>query len=147
MNIAFATYLFQTADFLDEALGSIQYTHSYWIFLAPLLLQATDIITGWVQAIINRTLDSTKMRYGFMRKAVMILIIIVFYLLEYAIDAVAQAHLATFASGYVLVMEGISIFENLVLAGVPVPPFVKERLKKVKESMDNAGNIESVKEQ
>ena len=32
MNLAFANYLYQNADFLDTALDSVQYTHQYWIF-------------------------------------------------------------------------------------------------------------------
>lgn len=136
MNFAFITYLDQSAGFFSDALGSVQYTHAYWIFLAPLIMEAADIITGWIQATINRTWDSTKMRYGLMRKAGMMLIVVVAYLFEYAIAAIAQAHMATFASVYVVVMEALSIFENLDQAGIFVPKFIRDRLLKVKGNMD-----------
>lgn len=142
MNVAAAIYVTQSAEFLSEALGSLQYTHAYWIFLAPLIMEALDILTGWLQATINKTWDSTKMRYGLMRKAGMMSIVIVAYIFEFAISAVANAHVATFASVYVVVMEMLSVCENLDQAGIAIPKFVRDRLAKVKDNLDNAGGTQ-----
>ena len=75
MNFVFANYLYQNADFLDTALDSVQYTHQYWIFLMPLILAGADIVTGWIQASINATWDSTKMRKGLFRKGGELLVV------------------------------------------------------------------------
>lgn len=44
-----------------DTLQNISYTHRFWVFLLPLVLMATDIVTGWIQASVNGTWDSTKM--------------------------------------------------------------------------------------
>lgn len=142
MNPTFLAAIKSNAAFTGEALDAITYTHDYWIFLAPLLLNAVDVVTGWIQATINGCWKSTKMRYGIMRKAGMMLIIILAYCFEYAIEAVHEAHVATFVSVYIVVMELLSICENLDHAGVPIPGFIRNRLGKVKERMEEKGNEE-----
>lgn len=49
-------------------LSNFSYSHIYWIFLLPLIGAGADIVTGWIQATINGTWDSTKMRKGLYRK-------------------------------------------------------------------------------
>ena len=48
-----------------DVLQEISYTHRFWVFLLPLILMAADVVTGWIQASVNGTWDSTKMRKGF----------------------------------------------------------------------------------
>lgn len=136
MNLAFANYLYQNADFLDTALDSVQYTHSYWIFLLPVLGAFADIVTGWIQASINSTWDSTKMRKGLFRKGGELLVVVLAFVTEYALQVAAQAHIATFLSIYIVIMEALSVLENLDQAGVPIPPIIRDRLGKVKHDMD-----------
>ena len=136
MNLAFANYLYQNADFLDTALDSVQYTHQYWIFLLPVLGAFADIVTGWIQASINATWDSTKMRKGLFRKGGELLVVVLAFVTEYALEVAAHAHIATFASVYIIVMESLSVLEDLDQAGVPIPPIIRDRLGKVKHDMD-----------
>ena len=136
MNMIFANYLYQNADFLDTALDTVQYTHQYWIFLMPLILAGADIVTGWIQASINATWDSTKMRKGLFRKGGELLVVVIAFVTEYALEVAAHAHIATFASVYIIVMEALSVLENLDQAGVPIPPIIRDRLGKVKHDMD-----------
>jgi len=136
MNLAFATYLSQNADFVDTALDSVQYTHQYWIFLLPVLGAFADIVTGWIQASINATWDSTKMRKGLFRKGGELLVVVLAFVTEYALQVAAQAHVATFLSIYIVIMEALSVLENLDQAGVPIPPIIRDRLGKVKHDMD-----------
>ena len=139
MNLAFATYLSQNADFLDTALDSVQYTHQYWIFLLPVLGAFADIVTGWIQASINATWDSTKMRKGLFRKGGELLVVVLAFVTEYALQVAAQAHVATFLSIYIVIMEALSVLENLDQAGVPIPPIIRDRLGKVKHELDGEG--------
>jgi phage-related holin len=60
-----------------ESIKEITFTHRYWILLLPLILMAADIVTGWIQATINGTWDSTKMRKGLYRKSGALLVIVV----------------------------------------------------------------------
>lgn len=122
--------------YTEEVIQSITYTHDYWIFLAPLILHISDVITGWVQATINGCWDSTKMRYGVMRKSLMMLIVIIAYCFEYAIEAVHMVHFATWVSGLIIIMEAVSIFENLDQAGIPIPGPIKRMLKKAKKDLE-----------
>ena len=140
MNLAFATYLSQNADFLDTALDTVQYTHQYWIFLLPVLGAMADIITGWIQASINATWDSTKMRKGLFRKGGELLVVVLAFVTEYALQVAAQAHVATFLSIYIVIMEALSVLENLDQAGVPIPPIIRDRLGKVKHDMDGGAD-------
>ena len=139
MNLTFATYLSQNADFLDTALDTVQYTHQYWIFLLPVLGAMADIITGWIQASINATWDSTKMRKGLFRKGGELLVVVLAFVTEYALQVAAQAHVATFLSIYIVIMEALSVLENLDQAGVPIPPIIRDRLGKVKHEFDGEG--------
>ena len=139
MNLAFATYLSQNADFLDTALDTVQYTHQYWIFLLPVLGAMADIITGWIQASINATWDSTKMRKGLFRKGGELLVVVLAFVTEYALQVAAQAHIATFLSIYIVIMEALSVLENLDQAGVPIPPIIRDKLGKVKHELDGEG--------
>ena len=140
MNLTFATYLSQNADFLDTALDTVQYTHQYWIFLLPVLGAMADIITGWIQASINATWDSTKMRKGLFRKGGELLVVVLAFVTEYALQVAAQAHVATFLSIYIVIMEALSVLENLDQAGVPIPPIIRDRLGKVKHDMDGGAD-------
>ena len=139
MNFVFANYLYQNADFLDTALDTVQYTHQYWIFLMPLILAGADIVTGWIQASINATWDSTKMRKGLFRKGGELLVVVLAFVTEYALQVAAQAHVATFLSIYIVIMEALSVLENLDQAGVPIPPIIRDRLGKVKHELDGEG--------
>jgi toxin secretion/phage lysis holin len=114
----------------------VQYTHQYWIFLLPVLGAFADIVTGWIQASINATWDSTKMRKGLFRKGGELLVVVLAFVTEYALQVAAQAHVATFLSIYIVIMEALSVLENLDQAGVPIPPIIRDRLGKVKHDMD-----------
>ena len=126
-----------------DILTQVTYTHGYWIILLPLIFASADIVTGWIQASINGTWDSTKMRKGLYRKSGELGVICLFIVTEYAIDIVAKYHVATGVSIYILVTEAVSIFENLNQAGITIPAFIRDNLKKVKEGMDNGENIQS----
>lgn len=118
-------------------LTNISYANVYWLFLLPAILIAGDIITGWIQASVNGTWDSTKMRKGLFRKGGEFLVVIIAFVTEYAIPVLQDIHVARFASIYIVIMEVLSVMENLDQAGVPIPPFLHDRLKKIKDSADN----------
>ena len=116
-----------------EFIREISFTHRYWILFLPLFLMAADVITGWIQATINETWDSTKMRVGLYRKSGEILVIVIAYVIYAAISL--PIDMPAFIAGYIIIMEIISVAENLDEAGLPVPRWVTRRLKKVADDL------------
>lgn len=116
-----------------EFIREISFTHRYWILFLPLFLMAADVITGWIQATINETWDSTKMRVGLYRKSGEILVIVIAYVVYAAINL--PIDMPAFIAGYIIIMEIISVAENLDEAGLPVPRWVTRRLKKVADDL------------
>ena len=117
-----------------DTLQNISFTHRYWIILLPLILIGADIITGWIQASVNGTWDSTKMRKGLYRKSGELLTILVAYAIQEAVTL--SIDVTACISAYVIIMELLSIVENLDQAGIPVPSFVRTKLGKVAKEID-----------
>ena len=117
-------------------LSQITYTQPYWIILLPLIGAASDIITGWIQASVNSSWDSTVMRKGLYRKAGELLLVVLGCVAECAVPMAKEVHLATCFSVYVVFMEFVSVVENLNQAGVTIPTFLRERLQKTKDKID-----------
>lgn len=117
-------------------LSNVSYSHIYWIFLLPLIGAGADIVTGWIQATVNGTWDSTKMRKGLYRKGGELLVVIIAFVAEAAIPVVAEYKVATWISLYIVIMEAVSVLENLDQAGVGFPKSILKKLGKVKEELD-----------
>lgn len=123
-----------------EVLDKITYTHSYWTLLLPIIMMGADVLTGWIQASVNGTWDSTKMRKGLFRKSGEIVILILAYVVQIAIAL--PINIFMFISIYVCVMEVLSVIENLDQAGLPVPAWITRRLKKAMDTMVTGGEEE-----
>lgn len=119
-----------------EELSNVSYANVQWLFLLPAIWIGFDIITGWIQASINGTWDSTKMRKGLYRKGGELLIVVIAFLTQQAIPVLQEIHIARFMSLYIVLMETLSVIENLDQAGVAIPKFLHERLKKIKDRVD-----------
>lgn len=116
-------------DFLNK----ITFTHRYWVIILPLVMMAADVITGWIQASVNGTWDSTKMRKGLFRKSGEIMVLLLAYVVHMAIAL--PVDVPAFFSIYIIIMEVLSVAENLDQAGLPVPHWITKRLKKAAEIM------------
>lgn len=116
-----------------EVMEKITYTHDYWALLLPIILMGADILTGWIQASINGTWDSTKMRKGLFRKSAEIVIVILSYVIQRAVALPIDIFI--FISIYVCIMEILSVIENIDQAGLPVPVWITKRLKKAMDTM------------
>ena len=122
-----------------ETLSQIHFTAPYWELLLPCIGAGADIVTGWLQATINGTWDSTKMRRGLYRKIGEIMVVVLAWVVGVAI--VLPVDIAQMAAIYILIMEGISILENLDQAGINIP-ILKKILKKAQDSIDPANKEE-----
>lgn len=100
---------------IEQIINSLNFTTIFWQAGATLIFMVADIITGLIQAVINKNLDSQKMREGILRKALLILVVILSFISQYAFNIPAISKVVCI---YIIIMEVISIFENLKKAGV-----------------------------
>lgn len=100
---------------IEQIINSLNFTTIFWQAGATLIFMVADIITGLIQAVINKNLDSQKMREGILRKALLILVVILSFISQYAFNIPAISKVVCI---YIIVMEIISIFENIKKAGV-----------------------------
>ena len=100
---------------IEQIINSLNFTTIFWQAGATLIFMVADIITGLIQAVINKNLDSQKMREGILRKALLILVVILSFISQYAFNIPAISKVVCI---YIIIMEVISIFENLKKSGV-----------------------------
>ena len=100
---------------LQYFIQNLDFTNTFWQVGTTLFFMLGDIISGVVSAIILKNLDSQKMREGLLRKVLLILIVLLGFV-------VGGAFKITFVSKavciYIIVMETISILENVKKAGI-----------------------------
>jgi len=75
------------------------------------------------------------MRKGLYRQGGELLTVIIGFIAEEAVPVVADYRLATWISFYIVVMEAVSVLENLNQAGVSFPKSILRKLGKVKEEL------------
>jgi toxin secretion/phage lysis holin len=94
---------------------------SWHISLTILLVfMAIDIVTGVIHSAIERKVSSKIAYRGFLKKATIMLVIIVANLLD-LLTVGGVPVFRTMAIFFYIGMEGISITENLTKIGVPLP--------------------------
>ena len=88
-----------------------------WFICFVLVLSVIDVLTGWLQAVINRSFSSTKMREGLLHKIVLVLIIVLAVVLQgftaHIGDTGWSVPLIFPVCAYIAVMEVASILENI----------------------------------
>ena len=83
-----------------------------------------DIVTGFLKAYDQKNVSSKKMRHGALSKISIWCVVVV----SMMVSSYLKTDLTTYVTGYYLIMEVVSIFEN-VSVFVPVP----EKLKNILE--------------
>lgn len=99
-----------------------------------LLLMALDIITGVFKAWKNQNLWSRKSLFGYARKILVLVVIIVANVVDQLLGLQGAVTYATVL--FYIANEGLSIFENLAQVGVLVPDSLAKKLK----TIDNSGD-------
>ena len=61
---------------LTEIINTLNFTSLTWQVIATLVFILFDVITGFISAIIQKNVDSQKMREGLLRKILLIIIIL-----------------------------------------------------------------------
>lgn len=100
---------------MENLVQTLTFSSIAWQIIAPLIFSGLDILTGYIQAVINKNVDSKVMREGLLHKCLLIVAIIIGYVVEYAFGIKAVAQVITV---YICIMEVMSILENLKKAGL-----------------------------
>ena len=99
-----------------------------------------DYISGWIVAILGHSiktesghLDSRISYKGILKKGLAMLVVLLASKLD---EAVGQNVFRNMSVWFYIATEGLSILENLALAGVPFPAAVKKALEQLREKND-----------
>lgn len=103
--------------------GGVKYLHLL------LLLMALDIITGIFKAVKNKNLWSRKSLFGYARKLLVLVMIIVANVIDQVLHLDGALTYATLL--FYLANEGLSIIENMAQLGILVPQNLAEKLKHI----------------
>lgn len=114
-------------------LNHFNFSSIAWQIMTPLIFSMADILTGLIQAVINRNLDSQKMRIGLLHKTLIIIIILLGFVIDFTFSLkFVSRSIAIFVIG----MEIVSIGENIKKAGLNIGKIGKL----LKEKSDNSIN-------
>lgn len=105
---------------MEELVHTLSFSNIIWQVITPLIFSGLDILTGYIQAVINKNVDSKVMREGLLHKCLLIVAIVIGYVVEYAFGLSAVSGVITI---YICVMELMSIAENVKKAGVDLKIF------------------------
>lgn len=114
-----------------DIIQTLHFTNRIWLLVLPVAMMGIDIVTGVINAWKQKDFQSTKMRAGLAKKAGELLIIVIGVLFTYGMGV--PDYIIKFISLYIIVMELMSIVENLDKLGVPLP-------KPIKDVINNAGH-------
>lgn len=114
---------------------SLHFTHEYWSVLLPCIMITIDFITGLIFAWSSKTFESKKMRTGLTKKVGEISIIVIGEAFSFAFGL--PRYIMVGISLYIVLMELMSVFENLDKMGVPIPKFIKDVVNNTSESILN----------
>lgn len=123
-------------DFL-QILNMLDFSNMFWQILTPLLFSLADIISGYIQALINKDVDSQKMRSGLLHKTLIILVIILSFIIQFTFNI---NYISKVVSIYVILMEAVSILENLKKAGINLGK-LGNILKEKQDITENVNNL------
>lgn len=125
---------------MQRIISQLHYRNDLWAIMIPIALMALDILTGLINAWIKNEIDSSKLRKGLAKKMGEICVILIGEL--FVIGFCLPTIVFTGISIYLVIMELISICENLEKIGVPIPTFIKNALSITNEKIQN-GSKES----
>ena len=123
--------------------GAIAGLFGGWDMTLKVLLVAMilEYITGWIVAILGNSvktesghLDSRISWKGLLKKGLALAVVLLGAMLDKAIGQ--QAAFRTMAVWFYIANEGLSVLENLALAGVPFPREIKNALEQLREKND-----------
>ena len=103
------------------------------LLMISLVFNGLDILSGFIGALKNKELNSSKMRDGFFKKAGFVFLNVLAVVIEYSrlyIDIPIGVNLVPITVGYTVLNEIISIVENICILN---PKLVPQKIKELLE--------------
>jgi toxin secretion/phage lysis holin len=122
-------------DEINSLLLQLKEVDSYRLLVLPFVLMIIDFVTGIFNAWATGHLKSYKMREGLNKKFAEISMITISILFTWVLEI--PNYISYGITVYVVIMELISICENLDKMGVPIPKFVKRALRNAEYKIQN----------
>lgn len=120
---------------LELLLNQIKSVNSYRVLILPFSLMVIDFLTGVFNAWATGHLKSYRMREGLNKKFAEISIIVVSLIFTWVL--MMPKYIIYGFVIYVVIMELISICENLDKMGVPIPKFIEKALRNAEYKIQN----------
>ena len=102
------------------------------LFKALIFMMAIDYVTGWIKAIYLRELSSAAGFKGIAKKIMILCLVSICHIIDVHVIG-DKSIIMSAALMFYIGNEGISILENAVLIGIPVPEALKKALKQLTE--------------
>ena len=114
---------------MEEFFMNLQFSNIIWQIVTPLIFSLADIISGYIQAVINKNVYSQVMREGLLHKMLLLVVLILSFIMQFAFNL---NFISIAVCLYICIMETTSILENLKKAGIElkITDFLKGSDKK-----------------
>lgn len=122
-----AVDVFRLHPYTKEVFGWFQQFPWIGILFALMFL---DVFSGFIAAFRTKTVDSSVSGQGMAKKGGIWIMILLVALLNKASPQIPAVQVVAF---YYILHEALSTMENLGKAGVPLPPFLSDALKKLQD--------------
>ena len=122
-------------DELNVLLQDVKFTDACWVLLIPFSLMALDVLTGVIHAWSIGHIKSYRMREGLGRKSGEATVLIIGMLFTSGLNL--PTYVMAGFSLYIILMELVSICENLKKMGVKIPKFIERALGEIEEKIQN----------
>ena len=120
-------------DGFVDIIFNFHFVNEFWVLVTPLSLMAIDIITGTVNAFAKKQFRSKRMRMGLSKKTGEIAILVLGELFSFSLGL--PHYIMSCVSFYIIMMEFMSIMENIDNMCVPLPKFIGEVINNKDETI------------
>lgn len=129
-------------EMIINSLPKMKFISEFVFYLVPLIFMLCDVVSGLAKAYVQKNIISHKMRSGIIKKCGEMMIIVLTAVVVYSVQWPHQ--IIAIVSLYMILMEIISIMENLDGIGVPIPKWIEKTINNVAEDI-NDGEVAKMK--
>lgn len=122
-------------EMIINSLPKMKFISEFVFYLVPLIFMLCDVVSGLAKAYVQKNIISNKMRSGIIKKCGEMMIILLTAIVVYSVQWPHQ--IIAIVSVYMILMETISIMENLDGLGVPIPKWIEKTINNVATDIDN----------
>lgn len=122
-------------EMIINSLPKMKFVNEFIFYLVPLIFMLCDVVSGLAKAYVQKNIISHKMRSGIIKKCGEMMIILLTAVVVYSVQWPHK--IIAIVSVYMILMEIISIMENLDGIGVPIPKWIEKTINNVATDIDN----------